>query len=151
MGLPGVLHRLPGIPCTLRRIGDSQDIPGLLHQPRLATSVQETHDAAERAFAEIRAAMKAVDELDPKGGAKERREAVQQLRSAIANATPNVDLAARSLSEHAENVVSGARADIEAMVAAKAEQLGVDPSHVTAAGVTWDCSDRADDQPAIGS
>lgn len=38
--------------------------------------------------------------------------------------------AAKSLSEHAENVVQRARADIEAMVVSKAEQLGIDPGEV---------------------
>lgn len=42
--------------------------------------------------------------------------------------SPNVAFAARSLNEHAENVVQRARADIEAMVLSKATQLGLDPA-----------------------
>jgi hypothetical protein len=39
----------------------------------------------------------------------------------------NMTFAAKSLSEHAENVVQRARADVEAMVLAKAAQLGLEP------------------------
>lgn len=40
----------------------------------------------------------------------------------------NISFAAQSLTEHAENVVQRAKADIEAMVVARAKQLGLDPS-----------------------
>jgi hypothetical protein len=38
-----------------------------------------------------------------------------------------MEFAAQSLSEHAENVVQRARADIEAVVMVKAQQLGLNP------------------------
>lgn len=141
-----------GVPCTLRKIGDQRDIPGLLHEPRLAVSMQETHNAAEEAFAKIQAAMQAVDELDPKAGAKARRDAMQDLRSAIANSTGNVDFAAKSLVEHAENVVTKARSDIEAMVSAKAEQLGIDASQVGGIAAIESGADHdSGDRPQIES
>jgi hypothetical protein len=76
-------------------------------------------------MAEVREAMAAYDALDPKAPAKAKQAALRNLRSRIDNAEPNVTFAAKSLTEHAENVVEKARADVEAMVTQKAAQLGL--------------------------
>lgn len=103
------------VPCTLSRTETDGRIPGLPLESRLADSAAETRNAATKAFAKITEAMNAVDALDPKCGAKARREAMATLRAAIANAPSNVEFASDSLTEHAENVTQQARADIEAM------------------------------------
>jgi hypothetical protein len=114
-----------GVPCSIRAI-QGQMVPGFPHSPRLAQSMQETQGAAQRAFERIQEAMAAVDALDPKAPVKERREALNWLRSSIANAVPNVTFATKSLIEQTEDVVTKARADVEAFVVTKARQLGLD-------------------------
>jgi hypothetical protein len=56
---------------------------------------------------------------------------MRHLKAMIDNAPSNMEYAAVSLSEHAENVVQKARHDIEAMVVNKAQQLGIDPAELT--------------------
>lgn len=118
-----------GVPCTVRYI-DNQDIPDMPHEPRLALSMQETRDAAHRAFDSIKDAMAALDAVDAKAPIKERRAAVDKLRSVVNNATPNVEFAGKSLIEQTENVVVKARADIEAYVVTKARQLGIETNEL---------------------
>ncbi len=65
------------------------------------------------------------DALDPKAGVKARREAINNLRTAINHVEPNITFAAKSLNEHTENVVQKARADVEAMVMNEAARLGL--------------------------
>lgn len=115
-----------GVPCTVRRVGVDW-MPDPPYDPRLAHSMAETHDAAIAAFSKIRDAMEAY-EATLKGPAKARNEALRTLRSTIQNAVPNVDYAGKVLVEHAEDVVTKARADIEAFVVGKALQLGMDPA-----------------------
>jgi hypothetical protein len=120
-----------GVPCTLRYIAGQGDLPGLEYAPRLAESMVEVRAAADEAFGAIRRAMNRVDALDPKAGVKERREAMAALRSAITNATANVEFAGRRLTEHTENVVQRARADVEAMVSQQVTRLGLDAADLT--------------------
>lgn len=119
-----------GVPCTLRRVGDDYNVPGLEYAPRLKQTMDEVHEAASAAFAQIEQAMAELDGLDAKAGVKARREAMDTLRSRIRNAVPNVDWAGQQLAEQAEAVVQRARADVEAMVTAKAAQLGIEPSEI---------------------
>ena len=119
-----------GVPCTLRHV-NHVPVAELPHDPRLAYSMEETRQAARAAFEGIQAAMAAYDALDAKAPAKERKEALSTLRAVIRNAVPNVDYAGKTLVEHAENVVTKARADIEAFVVAKAQQLGLSPGDIT--------------------
>lgn len=111
-----------GVPCTIERVG-AEAMPGVEHDPRLAVSMNEVGRAATKAVEEIQAAFSAYQE--------KRTDANRRtLEYAIANAPGNMSFAAKSLTEHAENVVQRARADIEAMVVSKAEQLGIDPADV---------------------
>jgi phage shock protein A len=82
--------------------------------------MDEVRDAAARAVQEVREAFEAYAE-------RKTAENLRTLRARIENMPANITFAAKSLSEHAENVVQRARADVEAMVVSKVEQLGVDP------------------------
>lgn len=110
-----------GVPCTVRRREDDYDVPGVLYEPRLQESMNETREAADEAFNAVAEAFAAYEE-------KKNAANLRTLKYAIQNAPSNIEFAGKSLTEHAENVVQKARADIEAMVLAKADQLGIEPS-----------------------
>lgn len=110
-----------GVPCTIRHREDDYLVPGLPYEPRLGESMDEVRTAGDRAIAKIREAFEVAAEKPTKAN-------MQHLRAMIDNAPTNMHFAAVSLSEHAENVVQRARADIEAMVLSKAQQLGIDPA-----------------------
>lgn len=111
-----------GVPCTIDRIG-KEDMPGVEYEPRLAESMDEVEKAGQKVVDVIQKAFAVYKEKSTKAN-------LRSLESAIANATNNMTYAAEMLSEHAENVVQRARADIEAIVTSKAEQLGIDPAEV---------------------
>jgi hypothetical protein len=111
-----------GVPCTIERIA-MERMPGLEHEPRLAVSMDEVGNATTKAVEEIRAAFEAYEQNRTKANR-------DTLKYAIANAPANMKFAAKSLDQHAENVVQRARADVEAMVVHKAEQLGIDPGEL---------------------
>lgn len=119
-----------GTPATLLWDGTIEDfadreVPGMPYAPRLQESMDEVHEAAERTYEKVKEAFEVVKERPTKAN-------IRALEIALQNATPNVDFAASSLSEHAENVVQRARADIEAFVTSKAQQLGLDPGDLGA-------------------
>ncbi len=110
-----------GVPATLRAREDDYLIPEMPYAPRLQVSMDEVHGAAEKAQAKVEEAFAAY---------KEHKTAanLRALEIAVGHITPNMDFVAKSLGEHAENVVTKARADIEAYVVSKANQLGLDPA-----------------------
>ncbi len=114
-----------GVPCTIRSREDVYDVPGVPYEPRLRESMAEVESAAARAAEQVAAAFAAY---------KEHKTAanLRTLGYVIANMPANIGYAAESLSEHAENVVQKARADIEAMVVTKARQLGLEPGDIGA-------------------
>jgi hypothetical protein len=114
-----------GVPCTVRATETQRTVPAVPYDPRLAHSMAEVHDGTAKTFGPIQAAMVAYDALDPKAPAKDRREALAKIRNAVRNAEANLNYTARTLTEHAENVVQRARADIEAMVGTEAARLGL--------------------------
>lgn len=119
-----------GVPCTLR-FADHKIVPELPVETRLAQTMQETHDAAHEAYDNIKKAMVAYEAtLSTKAPAKERAAALRALHFAIEHASANVDFAGKMLIEQSENVVTRARADIEAFVVTKARQLGVDAAEL---------------------
>lgn len=109
-----------GVPCTIDRI-DMKQVPGMPHEPRLVETMDEVSKASEKAIEKIQKAFEEVER-------KPNKANIKTLRHTIENLPGNMRFAADSLSEHTENVVQRARADIEAMVVSKAEQLGLDPS-----------------------
>jgi hypothetical protein len=114
-----------GVPCTLRATQENHQIPGLPYDPRLAHSMDEVKGAAHEAFGRIAAAVAAYDALDSKATAKQKREAINDIRNATRNVEANLEFVTKSLTEHAENVVQRSRADIEAMAMQAAERLGL--------------------------
>lgn len=109
-----------GVPCTIRATETDRNVDGLLYEPRLQVSMAEVADQARKIQERLDAAVKAVEEKPTKAN-------IRSLRLAMEGVSSNMDFAAKSLSEHAENVVQKARNDIESMVVQKAVQLGVDP------------------------
>lgn len=110
-------------PATLSFLGFKEPPEfGMVPEPvnevsRLGLSAAETKQAAHKAFADIEAAHAAVQEAFERGaGKREMRELLRNLEIRMENAPKNVEFAAKSLTEHTENVVTKARADIEAMV-----------------------------------
>ncbi len=112
-----------GVPCTIRRREDVAQVPGMPFAPRLQESMAEVRGAAAAAADKVAAAFAAYQ-------AHKTVENLRTLEAMIANMPANITFAASSLSEHAENVVQRARADIEAMVLTKAQQLGLDPGQL---------------------
>lgn len=108
-----------GVPCTIRRREDEYLVPGLPPEARLKESIDEVRGAAQEAFGKVREALDAYTE-------KKTAANLRHLTAMIKNAPANIAFAGDSLTEHAENVVQKARADIEAMVTARAQQLGID-------------------------
>lgn len=111
-----------GVPCTvLEREGVPG--PGMPYEPRLRESMHEVEGAAAASAESVRAAFAAYKASKTAGN-------LRSLEAAIENVPANLRFAAESLSGHAENVVQRTRADIEAMVVAKAQQLGLEPGEL---------------------
>lgn len=107
-----------GVPVTIRRTETNWQIPSPPFEPRLEVSQAEVRSAADKAFAAIKEARDVYE-------AKKTAANLRALHFAIENAAANVSFAAKSMTEHAENVVQKARVDIETMVISKARQLGL--------------------------
>lgn len=112
-----------GVPCTIRRREDEYLVPSAPHEPRLQESMDEVRDAAKCAAEKVSEAFAAYKAHKTVGN-------LRSLEAMIDNMPANITFAASSLSKHAENVVQRARADIEAMVVTKAQQLGLEPSEI---------------------
>lgn len=126
-----------GVPCTIEwtTTGTQEpgDRPGLLPAPRLSLTHDELRVAADKAFEHIKEANEALQEAmaaKPPVSAAERKHLLAVLNSAVANATANVEFAAKSLDKHAEAVVEKSRSDIETMVRQMAERAGMEPGAV---------------------
>lgn len=113
-----------GVPATLDWLTDVGVVPSAPPESRLMQSHAEVRGAANEAMAEIQAAYEALETAFDGSGKRAQREALRTLKYKIANAAPNMEFAAKSLTEHTENVVTKAKADIEAMVQ-MAEEAGV--------------------------
>lgn len=114
-----------GVPCTIRATETNRNVDGLHYEPRLHESMDEVQAATHKMIERLQKGIQALDALDPKAGVKERRAALAEIRSAAAHAVSNTEFVAKSLEEHAEKVTVNMKADIEAMVFAKAQQLGL--------------------------
>lgn len=112
-------------PATLTFLVGEGEVSQAPFDPRTAHTLNEVRSAANEGVAGINEAFEAVDEaFERKAGRRELRDLLTDLRHRIGNAPANLTFAAESLTEHVENVVTKARADIEAM-AAHAAQRGI--------------------------
>ncbi len=114
-----------GVPATLffDRNGPVAQAP---YESRMAESVRDVRAAGTEAFAEIREGYEALEAAFERGaGKREMREMIRTLKYRITNAPANMEFAAESLTTHVENVVTKARADVEAMVVDAAARGGL--------------------------
>lgn len=117
-----------GTACTLRRV-EAEDgsgyapTPDLPYEPRMEQSLGEVRGAVDALLTDIKDALAAYE-------ASKTVKNLRALHSTIENASGNAAYAAKSLSEHAENTVSKARADVEAMVLQAAHAVGLDPKTI---------------------
>lgn len=109
-----------GVPATLHYLGGQGSVPQAPRESRLEESQREVHDSGQKALAEVQASYDALVEAFETGGKRAQREALRDLGIRMGNAPKNMAFAAKSLTEHVENVVTKARADIEAMATAAA-------------------------------
>lgn len=105
-----------GVPATLGRLVGVGDVPGAPPESRLNESHREVKEAGDRALKQVKDDYAAVMDAFENGGKRALRAALSSLGSTIGNAPSNMEFAAKSLTEHVENVVTKARADIEGMV-----------------------------------
>jgi hypothetical protein len=119
-------HDGSGTSCTITYTREDGQIPDIPFAPRMEQSMTEVKEAAHRQYEEALEALRAVEEKPTKAN-------VRSLRIALENAASNVSYTAETMTEHAENVVQKARADIEAMVTAHAEHLGLNAADTVAA------------------
>jgi hypothetical protein len=112
-----------GTPVTLYRVGN-EIMPESSHESRLAYTAREVKEQAVRSTDEVRAAVQAVtDAFESKAGRRDMLAAINTLQHTVDNLPANMKYAADRLTEHAEDVVSKAKADIDA-----ARQFGGQPS-----------------------
>lgn len=114
-----------GVPCTIRRRESDMLVPEMPFESRMQETMDEVRGAAHDAAAKVAEAFAAYSE-------RKTAENLRALQAAIENMPANVEFAAKSLTRHTENVVQKARADIEAMTAAAARQMGIEPSAMVA-------------------
>lgn len=129
-----------GVPATLNWLTGVGQVPqAATHDSRLDKSRQEVNNAATEAMKEVKKAHKAVQEaFDQKLGVKVTRERLKTLQYKIDQLPGNLEFAAKSLTEHVENVSTKMRADIEAM-AYQAVQNGkqIESTDPLMIGTTW--------------
>lgn len=125
-----------GVPATL--LWHEEPVPGMAYDPRLAHSMEEVRDAATKAQEEVAVAFAAYKEHKTVGN-------LRTLEARINNLPANLRFAAEQLTEHAENVVQRAKADIEAFVVDKARQLGIEASDVALPPELGVGSERSED------
>ena len=116
-----------GVPVTIRSLPGQMNLPGIPHDPRLAQSMAEVKAATRKTYDRVKAATDALESLPANAGVRARREAVRALRLAVDGVEPNLTFAASSMEKYADDVVQKARADVEAMVGAEVERLGLEP------------------------
>lgn len=109
-----------GVPCTIRGREGDPITPGIPFEPRMKHSLDEVRNAADDAIREVAEAFEA---YDAHRTAANRRTLAAKIR----NLPSNITFAAKSLGEHAENVVQKSKADIEAMALRTARSLGLEP------------------------
>lgn len=120
-----------GTPVTIRYNAESPDslpeqyaVPGLPFAPRMANQVEETVGTATRMYDNVREALAKYKEHKTVGNLRDLERTIEHVGS-------NVKFATTRLTEHVEQTVTRAKADVEAMVMTRARQLGLDPAEVS--------------------
>jgi hypothetical protein len=112
-----------GTPVTLHRVA-GELMPEAAHESRLAQTSREVADSARKSTDKIREAAQAVtDAFESKAGRRVMADVISNLQHAVDGVPNNMKFAADTLTRHAEDVVSKAKADIEA-----ARQFGALPA-----------------------
>lgn len=111
-----------GVPATLEWLAGEGAVPSAPPESRLDQSQRDVRAKADEVFGVIREAAKEVEQAFEAGGRRALREAIRNLTITLGNAGPNVEFVTKSLTEHVENVVTKARADIEGMALAAMER-----------------------------
>lgn len=127
-----------GVPVTISRF-DKKLVPTPENEtPRLAVTAQEVSSATSDGIAEVKAKLDKLEAaLDPENGRPKIgviKGAVSTLSAAIGNLPANMRFAADALTEHSENVVTKAKADIEAMAVRAAAAEGRELAEPTLVG-----------------
>jgi hypothetical protein len=106
-----------GVPATLTFLQGVGMVPEAPFESRLAQSVKEVHEAGKESMQKVQESYERLQAAFDRGaGKKEMRELLMNHKYVVQNVPANMKFAADSLTEHAENVVTKAKADIEAMV-----------------------------------
>jgi hypothetical protein len=111
-----------GVPATLTYLLDEGHVPQAPAESRFDKSHAEVRESGAKAIDEIQQAYDRLKQEFETGGKRSQREALRSLGFAIQNGPANMEFAAESLTEHVEQVVAKARADVEGMVLAAVEQ-----------------------------
>lgn len=107
-----------GVPATLL-FDERGPVAQAPAESRLGESAREVRSAGGEALAAIQEGYDALEAAFERGaGKRELRELIHNLKYRIRNGPANMEFAAESLTTHVENVVTKARADIEAMMVA---------------------------------
>lgn len=109
-----------GVPATLSFFGGP--VPQAPAESRFDQSHDEVRRAGETAITKLRERYADVMTAFEGGGKRPLREALRSMGIALDNTPANMEFAAKSLTEHVENVVTKARADIEGMAQAAARR-----------------------------
>jgi hypothetical protein len=119
-----------GVPCTIRAQKHHEPtdyfVPGVPYEPRMAESLREVNEAAERTYAQVKKALDVYLEHKTVGN-------LRSLKAAIENVGGNLGFVAKSMAGTAEDVINHARADIEALVTHAAAQYGIEAAQMTEA------------------
>lgn len=122
-----------GVPATLDWF-DGQ-VPQAPFESRLDASHKEVRGAADEALAKIQEDFAALEKaFEANEGKRALRERIRTLHYAIKNGPANIEYTAKTLTEHTENVVTKARADIEGMVRDAQTRLGTGEATVPLLG-----------------
>lgn len=112
-----------GVPATLDYLTGVGHVSSAPVESRFDESHAEVLNAGEEALQSVQEGYERVMEAFEVGGKKAMREALRGLAIRLQNAPKHMEFAAESLTEHVENVITKARADIEGMVL-NAQQQG---------------------------
>jgi hypothetical protein len=117
-----------GVPATLEYLTGVGPVPQAPHAPRFEHSLNEVRNAGDKALAQVQESYAQVMEAFENGGKKAQREALRSMGHTLNNVPRNLEFVAESMTEHVENVVTKAKADIEAMALEANPQLGTQTS-----------------------